>query len=390
MATFKLTADDAGLTTIGTAGNDLFVSTSDAINTTLEGGDGSDILKGAEGSTLRGQAGNDYLEMGGMGNGVMEGGDGNDQYKVRATNTGLTVINESTGSGIDTVVSETDFSLSDPGKYNFSISGSVENLFLAVLPLGTGPTFAEGNNLNNVVVGNREDNTLNGLGGDDSIFGSFGNDTIDGGAGADSLEGNQGDDVIDGGQGNDNIFGDKAGAAYAGDDTLNGGADLDTLTGGLGADTFAFGGVDLTFSGFNTRMSKDTVTDFNRSEGDKIQIDTQTFNAQDLIDNIGNDLSALPNGLISSNFGNNDFGMSRLDAYFVHNIDTGSLLYNPNLAADGLGVSNATFAEVSIGQALLATDIVITGVQVAKVVTVQVSFAKKKLIFIFYIPDLLN
>lgn len=61
-------------------------------------------------------------------------------------------------------------------------------------------------------------------------------------------------DIISGGDGNDLIIGRE------GSDTINGGAGNDTLTGGAGADTFKAS------SGY------DHLTDYSKSEGDKIEI----------------------------------------------------------------------------------------------------------------------
>lgn len=65
---------------------------------------------------------------------------------------------------------------------------------------------------------------------DTALFGNAGNDTIKGGTGA---------DVLVGGQGND------------------------SLTGGAGADTFAF---------VNGELSTDVVTDFDKAQGDKLDL----------------------------------------------------------------------------------------------------------------------
>jgi len=62
---------------------------------------------------------------------------------------------------------------------------------------------------------------------------------------------------------NDKLIGD------IGNDTLIGGLGLDTLTGGLGSDTFKFANVNETGIDVKTR---DTITDFKQSEGDKIDL----------------------------------------------------------------------------------------------------------------------
>ena len=96
--------------------------------------------------------------------------------------------------------------------------------------------------------------TINGLGGDDiidltspdySLAGQV--ITINGGAGNDVIWGSDATETLIGGDGNDIIFG---------------GSGNDTLTGGAGADTFEF-----------TRSAgSDTITDYSKSDGDKIKI----------------------------------------------------------------------------------------------------------------------
>jgi Ca2+-binding RTX toxin-like protein len=83
-----------------------------------------------------------------------------------------------------------------------------------------------------------------GAGNDYMLAGDL-NDTVYGGDGADALRGQPGNDIIDGGAGNDRIWGDKG---------------VNTITGGAGADSFNF------FTGAGMGI----ITDFNRSEGDRI------------------------------------------------------------------------------------------------------------------------
>jgi Ca2+-binding RTX toxin-like protein len=85
----------------------------------------------------------------------------------------------------------------------------------------------------------------------DWSVGGEGNDVINHGAGVtapQALFGNKGADVLTGGSGSDLIMGM---------------ADNDNLTGGAGADTFRF-------IQFETGM--DTITDFNKLEGDKLDL----------------------------------------------------------------------------------------------------------------------
>jgi T1SS-143 domain-containing protein len=76
-----------------------------------------------------------------------------------------------------------------------------------------------------------------------------GNDTITGGDGNDFLFGQEGNDTINGGAGND---------------VISGGSGQNTLTGGTGADTFLFLN--------NPSLGQSTITDYNRAEGDKLDI----------------------------------------------------------------------------------------------------------------------
>ena len=118
-----------------------------------------------------------------------------------------------------------------------------------------------------------------GLGGDDELHGGDGGDDIRGGSGDDWIYGEGGSDpVLMGHEGNDHIFGgegDDALFGQEGNDLLHGGAgnDLigsgpgnDTLTGGQGADRFSM------VSNWDVGMNVHTITDFNRSEADYIDM----------------------------------------------------------------------------------------------------------------------
>jgi serralysin len=111
-----------------------------------------------------------------------------------------------------------------------------------------GVDVAYGGNGTDWVVGGQGDDQIFGDSGDDIVYGNMGNDIAYGGAGADIVRGGQGNDVISGDDGDDWLAGDRG---------------SDNITGGKGADifySFAGGGLDL-------------ITDFNRTEGDRIQLD---------------------------------------------------------------------------------------------------------------------
>ncbi|BAY07253.1 calcium-binding protein [Calothrix sp. NIES-2098] len=227
----------SGITGTGSSGNDLMLSY--ASNTTLDGGAGNDILKGASGSILRGGTGNDTLEIANFGKGSLIGGAGDDRYNVYQVGTSAIpfVIDELNfgGSGTDTIFTTLDFSLTSQSGVTFK--GQIENLILAApganLGQVAGPISGTGNSLNNVISGNRQNNILSGMSGNDSIYGSIG------------------DDTIDGGDGNDQLFGQD------GNDSLNGGLGVDTLNGGIGDDTYNVDASDTIVDGLN--QGTDTV-----------------------------------------------------------------------------------------------------------------------------------
>lgn len=107
---------------------------------------------------------------------------------------------------------------------------------------------ARGGNGTDWVVGGQNNDLLFGDAGDDIVYGNLGNDTCNGGAGNDIVRGGQGDDVLSGDDGNDWLSGDRG---------------SDSVTGGAGADIFhSFTGAGL-----------DLITDFNRDQGDRIQLE---------------------------------------------------------------------------------------------------------------------
>ena len=111
--------------------------------------------------------------------------------------------------------------------------------------------------------------------GADIVFGGRGLDLIYGNFENDLIYGNFEDDTLLGGQGADQIYGGQ------GDDVLIGNAGEDILLGNLGADTFVFGAA----SGF------DTVIRFNSDEGDRLDVQGQTYAVQDTAEGLELDLS---------------------------------------------------------------------------------------------------
>lgn len=101
------------------------------------------------------------------------------------------------------------------------------------------------------VVGGKDQDMLSGSGGDDIVYGNLGNDSCLGGVGNDLVRGGQDQDLLFGEGGNDWMSGDRG---------------SDTISGGAGADIFhSFGEAGI-----------DVVTDFNRAEGDRVQVERGT------------------------------------------------------------------------------------------------------------------
>jgi len=117
--------------------------------------------------------------------------------------------------------------------------------------------------------GNAGNDTLRGGAGDDWVVGGkdqddlrgeAGGDIVYGNLGVDTCHGDDGNDIVRGGQQNDILYGG------AGDDWMSGDRDNDTISGGSGADIFhTFGDAGI-----------DRVLDFNRAEGDRVQLDPGT------------------------------------------------------------------------------------------------------------------
>jgi Ca2+-binding RTX toxin-like protein len=213
------------------------VHTGDSSNNTLTadpniwsllwGGDGNDTLTGSNlKDTLTGGNGNDTL-IGGKGYDVATYFGQSTAYKVGFTNSGKIRLTGSEGTDVLSGIERIYFN-SDGGFYDVHVGDGTDNTLTA------------------------DPNVWSLLWGDD------GNDTLTGGNGNDLLAGSNGDDTLVGGNGND---------------TLIGGNDNDVLYGDVGADKFRFEfqseGIDL-------------IKDFNRSEGDKIEIIKSSFGATSL------------------------------------------------------------------------------------------------------------
>ena len=197
-----------------------------------------------------------------------------------------------------------------------------QDFFASLTGGSSGHDHMNGTDTGNMLFGGRGDDELAGKAGNDMLDGGTGNDDIWGGSGNDRLSGGSGNDLLvggfgadrmDGGAGNDVLLSrsDAGEMVAAQDGTTQIFADEtaaftnvnDTLTGGRGADTFRFEGLvnakdeivakhvnaDGTIdwagvTGENNNVhdhwvdgfGNDTITDFNRRQGDKIEISAHT------------------------------------------------------------------------------------------------------------------
>jgi Ca2+-binding RTX toxin-like protein len=197
-----------------------------------------------------------------------------------------------------------------------------QDFFVSLTGGTSGHDHLNGNESGNMLFAGRGDDDVAGMAGNDMLDGGNGNDSMWGGSGNDRLSGGNGNDMLTGGFGADHLNGgagndvllsrSDAGEMVAAqdgttqifaDETAAFTATNDVLTGGKGGDTFRFEGLvnakdeivakhvnaDGTIdwagvTGENNNVhdhwvdgfGNDTITDFNRAQGDKIEIAAHT------------------------------------------------------------------------------------------------------------------
>lgn len=141
----------------------------------LVGNDLTNLLVGNDGSNLL---------HGGLGQDTLVGGLGDDTFVVQDADD---IVVEHAGEGVDTIVSN----------HNWTLADGFENLTL-LSGDGLYPYSGIGNAADNVITAAVDVSaTLQGLGGNDTLAGGDGNDWLYGGAGDDRMAGGRGDDVYD-------------------------------------------------------------------------------------------------------------------------------------------------------------------------------------------------
>ena len=217
--------------------------TGGAVNEYLDGRDGDDTVRGSQGDdTLSGGRGDDKLFGNGGddqlwghgGNDTLDGGYGSDRLYGHEGDDKLYGSNGDDwlygGEGADLLHGGQGW---DDVSYTDSREAVTVNL---AANAGSGG-YAEGDTFVSV----------------EAIHGSQYNDTIIGNDDDNFLSGHVGDDMIKGGGGDDGIRGDNG---------------ADTLYGGAGEDRFVFH-----HTHHSTSDGYDIIMDFNRSEGDFLQLD---------------------------------------------------------------------------------------------------------------------
>ena len=238
------------------AGNDRILTGGN--DDVIYAGDGDDYVDaGVHEDTLYGEGGNDVL-LGGTGADVVYGGTGNDSIRGGRQNDQLFG-----GDGDDTIQGDQHDDLIDGGAGNDMVSYASNTMGVTVNLSLTGAQLTSTETGYDTLVSIEN---INGSEFDDHLTGNTGINRIIGRQGADRLAGLSGNDSIDGAGGND---------------VITGGAGRDMVYGGGGADRFVFD--DGHFSG-TTNATADAIRDFNRVQGDRIDlrpVDANTTTAAD-------------------------------------------------------------------------------------------------------------
>jgi Ca2+-binding RTX toxin-like protein len=128
-----------------------------------------------------------------------------------------------------------------------------------------------------VIFGEEGNDTLRGKQGNDELYGGNDNDVLRGGADNDLLIGGNGSDILLGGRGSDRILGGEFTSFSPSPfppESTPANQQIDLLIGGQDADTFVlstFGAADEPIEPY-IGASFAIITDFNPSEGDKIEL----------------------------------------------------------------------------------------------------------------------
>ncbi|MDB9421083.1 Calx-beta domain-containing protein, partial [Microcystis aeruginosa CS-563/04] len=244
-----------------------------------------------------GNAGDNKI-TGNSGNNILAGANGNDIYSFNAsTLLGSDTIQETTTGGIDTL----DFTWTNTAvRVNLGVTTN-QTVVTNNLKL----TFSANNTIENIISDS----------GNDRLTGNSLNNTLTGGGGNDQLTGQDGNDSLIGGSGDD------------------------LLTGGNGSDNFIFN---------SSNLGIDAISDFTPGS-DKIVLSKAIFTA--LQSSIGNGFSQ-PAEFASID---DDDLVATSSAFIVYSTSSGSIYYNQNGSAAGLG-GGFEFANLLTVSTLIPAD----------------------------------
>lgn len=263
---------------LGYAGNDHIYGLSGLDQ--LHGHIGNDVIGGGDGDDkLSGGAGDD-VESGGVGNDTVEGGSGHDRVggdagrDIIGGQSGNDRLNGGIGAdslwgddGDDTLAGGTEDDWLDGGLGNDLLHGNdgADRLDARdgsdTLDGGAGGDELNGEGDSDILFGRSGNDLLSGNTGDDRLYGGFEDDTLRGSEGRDRLLGEDGQDALYGEGGLDTLRGG------AGNDWIEGQAGNDVLAGDAGSDRFVFGRGE----------GRDTVLDFDPSDGDRLDLQDQSY-----------------------------------------------------------------------------------------------------------------
>lgn len=279
------TSGSTSLTILGQDGDDnIYGDNTTDTDDIIYGGDGDDFIRtwggndivyGGDGiDTIYLDDGND-VAYGGNGNDVINGGDGDDEIHggegmdTLRGNGGTDVIYGDGGD--DTIFGHDEVDTIYGGSGNDTIKG------------GDSDDLLYGDDGDDIIFGQNDNDTIYGGDGEDLIRGDAGHDYVYGDGDDDAVYGHSGNDHVYGGDGNDYLYGDDGNFTEwgddflfgdDGDDYLFGGDGTDRLEGGAGQDHLTGGNDDDTFVIDETSFvgAVDQITDFDTSEGDKLDI----------------------------------------------------------------------------------------------------------------------
>ncbi|HLO75598.1 MAG TPA: type I secretion C-terminal target domain-containing protein [Magnetospirillum sp.] len=307
----------------GLGGDDILYGDSGA--DLLHGGDANDTVNGGtEADKVYGDAGNDLLTVLAANEittgDTLDGGIGVDRLTVFGSAAGVD-LSDARLIGIETLDIRARTLIAGTQIAGFTtITGSGYTSVLQLAAAGTMDLRTKTVSSVGTLAGSTGADAIYATAGVDRINGDAGNDLLYGFDGNDSLTGGAGDDRLDGGGGNDwadysatatgvtvslattaaqntvsagrdtligieNLMGTAGADRLTGNGLANslfGGVGADTLTGGEGADRFCFTGGYYQpapgqqyvgqFDAGHTAATMDVITDFNRAQGDKIDL----------------------------------------------------------------------------------------------------------------------